>query len=165
MENQKKELFYFQITDLWKRLCESHSELFDLTCDEYSLLLGSEIDKLENKIIQKQELIAKIAILESIREELITDVNKHLNAKISNVTELISFFQTYESSLNQKHLFSFNSLLIDIIEKIQAQNKNNQLFINKALGSLRSIREEVLGEKSYSTYTSKGNAKARSLSV
>jgi len=165
MENQKKELFYFQITDLWKRLCESHSELFDLTCDEYSLLLGSQLDSLESKIQEKQDLIAKIGILEKIREELIDDVNKHLNANIKNVTELISFFQRYESSLSQKHLFSFNALLIDIIEKIQAQNKNNQLFINKALGSLRSIREEALGEKSYSTYTSKGSAKARSLSV
>lgn len=165
MDNQRKELLYFQITDLWKRLCESHSELFDLTCDEYSLLLGSELEALEEKILEKQEVIAKIGILEKIREELIDDVNKHLSTKITNVTELITFFQNYENSMSQKHLFSFNSLLIDIIEKIQTQNRNNQLFINKALGSLRSIREEALGEKSYSTYTSKGNAKARSLSV
>jgi flagellar biosynthesis/type III secretory pathway chaperone len=165
MNQQKKELLYFQITDLWKRLCEEHSVLFDQTCDEYSLLLGSEIENLEAKIEQKQETIARINILEEIREELIGTVNSHLTTNIKNVSELISFFQDFEQTLNQKHLQSFNSLLIDIIEKIQTQNKNNQLFINKALGSLKSIREEALGEKSYSTYTSKGSAKARSLSV
>lgn len=165
MEKQKKELFYFQITDLWKKLCEEHSNLFDQTCDEYALLLGSQIEMLEEKIEQKQETIARIAILEQIREELIGTVNKHLNANISNVSKLISFFQDFEQTLNQKHLQSFNSLLIDIIEKIQTQNKNNQLFINKALGSLKSIREEALGEKSYSTYTSNGGTKARSLSL
>jgi flagellar biosynthesis/type III secretory pathway chaperone len=165
MDNQKKELFYFQITDLWKRLCEEHSTLFDQTCDEYSLLLGSQIEELEEKIEQKQETIGRIALLEEIREELIGTVNKHLKANISNVSDLISFFQSFEQTLNQKHLQSFNSLLIDIIEKVQTQNRSNQLFINKALGSLRSIREEALGEKSYSTYTSNGGTKARSLSV
>ncbi|WP_127715660.1 flagellar export chaperone FlgN [Halobacteriovorax sp. HLS] len=165
MDTQKKELFYFQITDLWKKLCEEHSVLFDQTCDEYSLLLGSQIEELEVKIEEKQETIAKIGALETIREELISNVNKHLGAKITNVSELIIFFQDFEHTLNQKHLKSFNALLIDIIEKIQVQNKNNQLFINKALGSLKSIREEALGEKSYSTYNNKGSAKARSLSV
>ena len=165
MENQKKELYYFQVTDLWKRLCEEHSNLFDQTCDEYSLLLGSQIEELEEKIEQKQETISRISILEEIRVELIGTVNKGLNANISNVSGLITFFQSFEKTLNQKHLQSFNSLLIDIIEKIQTQNKNNQLFINKALGSLKSIREEALGEKSYSTYTSNGGTKARSLSL
>lgn len=165
MNQQKKELLYFQITDLWKRLCEEHSALFDQTCDEYSLLLGSQIEELEVKIEEKQETISRINILEGIREELIGTVNSHLTTNIKNVSELITFFQSFEQTLNQKHLQSFNSLLIDIIEKIQTQNKNNQLFINKALGSLKSIREEALGEKSYSTYTSKGNAKARSLSL
>jgi flagellar biosynthesis/type III secretory pathway chaperone len=66
--------------------------------------------------------------------------------------------QAYEVEKNQKHLFRFNALLIDIIEKIQTQNKRNQLFINKALLSLKQIRIEATGKKNYSLYTSKGSA-------
>ena len=64
----------------------------------------------------------------------------------------------YPVELKEKHLFRFNALLIDLIEKIQNQNKRNQLFINKALHSLKEIRQDVLGKKSYSTYTSRGSA-------
>ncbi|PIK14232.1 flagellar export chaperone FlgN [Halobacteriovorax sp. JY17] len=165
MEQQKKELYYFQVTDLWKRFCEEHSTLFDQTCDEYSLLLTSDLDNLEEKIIEKQETINRINLLEDLRSSIISRVNRDLGQKISHVSDLISYFQSFEATLEHRHLFNFNALLIDIIEKIQAQNKTNQLFINKALGSLKSIREEALGEKSYSTYNAKGSAKSRSLSV
>lgn len=165
MEQQKKELYYFQVTDLWKRLCEEHSSLFDQTCDEYSLLLTSDLDNLEDKIAEKQETINRINLLEEMRSSIISRVNRDLNEKITHVSELMSFFQTFEATLEHRHLYNFNALLIDIIEKIQTQNRTNQLFINKALGSLKSIREDALGEKSYSTYNAKGSAKSRSLSV
>ncbi len=165
MEQQKKELYYFQVTDLWKRLCEEHSNLFDQTCDEYSLLLASDLDNLELKVAEKQETINRVNLLEDLRSSIISRVNKDLNQNIKHVSDLISYFQTFEENLEHRHLFNFNALLIDIIEKIQAQNKTNQLFINKALGSLKSIREEALGEKSYSTYNSRGSSKSRSLSI
>ena len=62
-------------------------------------------------------------------------------------------------------IFRFNALLIDIITKIQVQNKNNQLFINRSLLNLKSIREDALGQKSYSTYTATGGSKSRSLEL
>lgn len=157
--NDKLAILYFEVTDLWKRLCEEHNMLFNVTCDEYSLLLNSELDLLEEKLVEKNEIILKIGALETIRRELITELNAILPDKeIDSVSKLIEVMRAYEVEKNQKHLFRFNALLIDIIEKIQAQNKRNQLFINKALLSLKQIRFEATGKKNYSTYSSKGSA-------
>jgi flagellar biosynthesis/type III secretory pathway chaperone len=159
MMNDKLAILYFQVTDLWKRLCEEHNELFNVTCDEYSLLLKSELDLLEEKLVEKNQIIARISALENIRRDVIAELNSLLPEKnVDSVSKLLEVMKAYEVEKNQKHLFRFNALLIDIIEKIQAQNKRNQLFINKALLSLKQIRIEASGKKNYSTYTSKGSA-------
>lgn len=150
---------YFEVTTVWKQFCEEHNELFTLTCDEYSLLLRSELELLEEKIIEKNECIKRIGTLELVRRELIHDINAlYPNKKIDSVSSLLEVMSEYEVESNQKHLFRFNALLIDIIEKIQTQNKRNQLFINKALHSLQQIRLEASGKKNYSTYSARGSA-------
>ena len=158
--DQVYSIHYFRVTDLWKKLCEAHQQLLELTFDEYSLLLGSQIEELEEKIEDKNELIAFIAKLDNERKEAITLLNKDLKDngvnQIQNVADLIITMKDYESKQDQHHLRRFNALLIDIIEKIQTQNKKNQLFINKALMSLREIREDAVGKKNYSTYNAKG---------
>lgn len=151
---------YFRVTDLWKKLCEAHQQLLELTFDEYSLLLSSEIENLELKILEKEKVIRFISGLDQERSEAINEINLLLKKDelqtITNVSDLIVCMREFEAQRDQHHLRRFNALLIDIIEKIQAQNKKNQLFINKALMSLREIREEAVGKKNYSTYNSKG---------
>lgn len=155
----KLALLYFEVTNLWKQFCEEHNELFNLTCDEYSLLLKSDLELLEEKITEKNECIARIGTLEIMRRDLIKDISALYPEKnIDSVSALLEVMSNYEIESNQKHLFRFNALLIDIIEKIQAQNKRNQLFINKALHSLQQIRIEASGKKNYSTYSAKGSA-------
>lgn len=150
---------YFEVTNLWKQFCEEHNELFNLTCDEYSLLLKSDLELLEEKIAEKNECIARIGTLEIMRRDLIKDISVlYPEQNIDSVSTLLEVMSNYEIESNQKHLFRFNALLIDIIEKIQAQNKRNQLFINKALHSLQQIRIEASGKKSYQTYSAKGSA-------
>ena len=58
-QNDRMAIFYFEVTDLWKRLCEEHVDLFNLTCDEYSLLLSSQLEELEEKLIEKNNTIKK----------------------------------------------------------------------------------------------------------
>jgi flagellar biosynthesis/type III secretory pathway chaperone len=157
--NEKLAILYFEVTDLWKSLCEEHNELFNITCDEYSLLLGSELSLLEEKLIEKNDIILRISALETVRRELIKELNTIFpEQNIDSVSQLLEVMRTYEVENKQKHLFRFNALLIDIIEKIQSQNKRNQLFINKALLSLKQIRIEATGKKNFSTYSSKGSA-------
>lgn len=156
---EKLASLYFQVTSLWKQLCEEHNDLFNLTCDEYSLLLQSELELLEEKIEEKNECIKRIGTLELVRRDLIKELNELYPGKnIDSVSTLLAVMSEYEVESNQKHLFRFNALLIDIIEKIQAQNKRNQLFINKALHSLQQIRLEASGKKNFSTYSARGSA-------
>lgn len=156
---EKLATLYFEVTNLWKQFCEEHNELFNLTCDEYSLLLKSDLENLEEKIAEKNECIARIGTLEILRRDLIKDINAlYPDKQIDSVSALLEVMSNYEIESNQKHLFRFNALLIDIIEKIQAQNKRNQLFINKALHSLQQIRIEASGKKHFSTYSAKGSA-------
>ena len=160
-KNQSKEVFYYRVTDLWKRLCEEHNTLLDQTCEEYSLLLSSDVDALDIKTQEKVETIDRIKKLESLREQAIKEIRKtYSDSQIKSISDVISFFQEFENRNNALHLFRFNRFLIDIIEKIQAQNKKNQLFINKALANLKQIRESAMGIKSYSTYDKKGGTKA-----
>lgn len=159
-EDNKQEVLYFRVTDLWKRLCEEHSLLFDLTCDEYSLLLSSDIEGLEDKVAEKEVVIERITGLDKIRQEIIKELNHSFQLGIKNVQGLLEYMNATEIEKVQKHLFRFNALLIDIIEKIQAQNKKNQLFLNKAIFSLREIRMEAMGKKNYSTYNAKGASRA-----
>lgn len=158
--NQELEILYFQITDIWKRLCEEHTTLLDRTFEEYSHLLSSDVDSLEKTIEEKSIVSERINHLNDLRMGLIEKINLIQNnenkEEVKNVTDLIIVMTKYENENNQKHLFRFNQLLIDVIEKIQDQNKKNQLFINKAIMSLQSIREDALGGPKYKTYNSKG---------
>lgn len=153
-----RNLLYDQIIEIWKRFCELHFELYDATCDEYQLLLESNIDSLEEKIKDKVEIINQIKRLEKQRQETIENLNKSTEGvELSNVSALVQFMQTDQVDGSYRDLLNrYNKLLVDIIQKIQAQNKKNQAFINKSIHNLRSIREEITGKKTVSTYNSSG---------
>ncbi|MCY4523770.1 MAG: flagellar export chaperone FlgN [Halobacteriovoraceae bacterium] len=165
MSEKKIESLYFKITGLWNMLCKKHAILFDFTCEEYMLLLSSDIDELEKKIVKKEEVIDSINNLEKVREQLINEINQTLPGgenKIKSISQLIAYcHQKIDSEKKENHLKKFNDLLIDIINKIQDQNKKNQLFLNKALSSLKEIREDVSGMKSYPLYTANGEPTAK----
>ena len=164
MESTNKSILYFQITDVWKRHCELHSELFDLTCDEYSLLLKSDLDNLEKKIEEKNYILSVIRDNEIIRDEVVAKIKTSSNKKeVTNIKDVISFFSDFEPEMKDKHLYRFNELLIDIIGKIQDQNKKNQIFINKAINSLRAIREDATGKQTVNTFNSQGKTQSRLL--
>ena len=159
MENHRFETLYLKTIDLWQRLCERHSTLFDFTCDENMLLLSSDIDGLEKKLVEKEEVIDSINSLEKIRQELVDELNEMLSGKekIDSISQLLHCYQSkIESEKKNRHLQKFNDLLVDIIGKVQEQNKKNQIFLNKAIASLKEIREDASGVKSYPLYTSKG---------
>ena len=166
-KGDKINFFYYQVTDIWKRFCEEHATLFNLTCDEYTHLLKTDMDKLEETINTKSKTIDRINILDNLRSEIIDEINTFLQTnenvkkkykfeKIKNVNELLSLMENVEQSLEEKYLSNFNNLLINIIEKIQAQNKKNHIFINKAIHSLNEMKGNVEGKKSYETYTKRG---------
>ena len=154
---RSKEVVYWKVADLWKDFCEEHNNLLNKTWIEYSFLLSSNIDKIEECLKDKTEILKTIQKLEETRRELMKEINKLFGEdKIKNVNDLIKMMEQLEIEKEQKHLFRFNELLLNLIDDIQVQNKKNQLFVNKALRSLQFIREGVSQQKKYSSYNAQG---------
>lgn len=159
MKVDELEIFYFQVTDVWKRLCEEHQDLLGHTCEEYSYLLKSDIQAVEKNLELKDATIKNITQIDHVRQKIITRLEEKMERKIQNVSELLNIMFDFELEREQKHLRRFNALLIDIIEKIQAQNLKNKKFLNKALISLDEIRNEAMGTKNFSSYGPNGAMK------
>lgn len=159
--NEKK-LFYHQVLTVWEGFCELHKDLFDLACEEYLTLLESNIEKLETMLPLKESIIAKVNVLEKERALLIEKINTSgvLQMKITKASDLVSAFESLDRETGIPALRNLNSLLIDIIQKLQEQNKKNQLFLNKAMLSLREIKEGFTGKKTYTTYGADGMTRA-----
>lgn len=158
---QNLETYYFRFTDIWKKFCELHNELFFLSLDEYSLLLSSDLDALDLKLTEKKELIDSITALEKLRAECFEEIRSNVpnGQSLNSFRDVFKLFQeNIVEEKNQKHLERFNALLVDLIEKIKSQNKKTQIFINKAVHSLQTIREEAMGVKPNSLYNNKGVA-------
>jgi flagellar biosynthesis/type III secretory pathway chaperone len=152
------ELYYHQVIQLWESFCEAHKTLFELTGEEYLNLLDGDLDKIEATVKLKEATIDYVGQLELTRQNIIAELNqKNLGHKeIKSVTDLLMTFSELENTKSVRILFNLNSLLIDIIEKLQAQNKKNQIFLNRAMHSIREIKEGFSGKKQFSTYGSDG---------
>ena len=157
---EKEAAYYLGILDLWKLLCESHNQLHQFTIQEYQALLASDVDLLETVTESKISLLQHIYEIEKTRREVIKDMSNDFNLDNLNSTfDLIRFFYDFEQREGLQSLEKYNQLLIDIIEKLQEQNRVNQKFLNKAIGSLERLRRDFSGTQNYSTYNSRGMEK------
>ncbi len=158
----EKKLYYHSVVSVWEGFCHLHKELYDLTCDEYLTLLSSDVDKLEDALPLKEEIIRKISALEYERKDLIESINtsKIFTKNIFKSSDLLIVFSEIDQSSAMPALKNLNALLIDIVQKIQEQNKKNQMFLNRAMLSLREIKQGFTGKKTYSTYGADGMTRA-----
>jgi|APGre2960657468_1045069.scaffolds.fasta_scaffold15495_3 flagellar biosynthesis/type III secretory pathway chaperone len=158
----EKKLYYHSVVSVWEGFCHLHKELYDLTCDEYLTLLSSDVDKLEHTLPLKEEIIRKISVLEYERKDLIESINtsKIFTKNILKSSDLLIVFSEIDQSSAMPALKNLNALLIDIVQKIQEQNKKNQMFLNRAMLSLREIKQGFTGKKTYSTYGADGMTRA-----
>ena len=158
----EKKLYYHSVVSVWEGFRHLHKELYDLTCDEYLTLLSSDVDKLEDALPLKEEIIRKISALEYERKDLIESINtsKIFTKNILKSSDLLIVFSEIDQSSAMPALKNLNALLIDIVQKIQEQNKKNQMFLNRAMLSLREIKQGFTGKKTYSTYGADGMTRA-----
>ena len=162
----EKEQYYIRTIEIWSSLCDLHKDLFDLTANEYMNLLSGEVDPLEELIDKKNELVNKISSLEKKRIKLINEIKSKMvndnKFEINSFSRLFNLFSEVKVEKESQHLKKFNLILIELIGKIQEQNKKNQLFINKAIISLDKIKNAGNGNKNYSLYNKQGALAERS---
>lgn len=138
---------------LWRDFCEVHNELYALSCQEHIHLINSELEDLDQCVTVKKSLIEIVDKLEAYRKELISEINGYFQSNAKKASEIINLFQL---KTDADILEKYNLLLVDIIEKIQTQNKHNRIFLNKALYSLNQIKKDFSGENYVETYNSQG---------
>lgn len=149
--------YYYKFVDLWKKLCEIHCQLYDFTCDEYSVLLSGEVEQLEFIGKKKEKTLMLIQNLDGYRQEMISEIKKiNPDLLIENVRSVIVFFQNFEKNKDLDLFRNLNELLIEIIEKIKDQNKRNQIFLNKSLKSFEELKQGMSSQHNHRIYNSKG---------
>lgn len=155
---QARTLYYQQAVIIWEGFCRLHKELYDLTADEYMTLLASDIDKIEAMLPLKETIIAQINDLEKERAHLIKKINDSnlFDVNITRAGELLEAFAEIDAKSGIPAMRNLNALLLDIITKIQEQNKKNQMFLNKAMLSIRELKNGFNGKKTYTTYGADG---------
>jgi flagellar biosynthesis/type III secretory pathway chaperone len=145
---------------IWEKFCKQHTHLYDLTCEEYVHLLSSDIEELEKTIETKNTHLEDIKNLDTTRQELISKLQSYSSPgqKLEKVSDVLSLFKNSGLTEEAKQLEGFNQILLDIIGKIQGQNKKNQFFLNKAILSLKDLKKNFAGKKCYTTYGANGTA-------
>ncbi len=153
-----------ELNDMWRNYCMLHTELYDLTCDEYVHLLSSDMDQLEETLQVKNELIGRINLIETNRTKIITEINDiDETINVSKISDIVKLSASVGNDTETKQLEKYNALLLDIITKIQEQNKLNQLYLNKAIHSLKELKDSFSGRKTYQTYGANGVTRSRSV--
>ena len=158
--NLKFQLKTAELIRVWQSFCSSHTDLYDLTCEEYLHLLESNIEMLEDTLTRKNLLLERIKLLDQTRENLLSDLLSLTEKNSSSINGLIQLIRENGNESEAKQLEGYNALLLDIIQKIQTQNKKNQVFLNKAILSLQDLRQSFTGKKNYKTYGANGVTRA-----
>lgn len=149
------------VLSLWQQFCERHHELLLLTTREYSELLSNDLDKLEETVQEKNNVLIQIDQLDKERHEVINSINTLLNGqnKVTSISDLISVLRNSDDTKNMAEVLSKqNELLISLINDLRLQNRKSQHFLVKAINSIRGLKDEMTGNKSYTSYGPKGSA-------
>lgn len=164
MKEQALALYHGRAIEVWEHFCKLHHDLYELTCDEYQALLSGEIDQLEDLISRKQVIVDAVSGWEAQRSELIREMNENtlLGTTISSASDLINVLKPVEAKLAIAALQNLNDLLIDVISRIQMQNKRNQLFLSRAMQSLNELKDGFSGKKHFTTYGANGMTRSAS---
>ena len=164
MKDQALKIYHSRALEIWEQFCRLHHDLYELTCDEYQALLSGEIDQLEELIRRKQVIVDQVSEWESIRSQLIVEMNADQNLKLSinSASDLIVAVKSVEAQHAITALQNLNDLLIDVISRIQGQNKRNQLFLHRAMQSLNELKDGFNGKKQYTTYGANGMTRSAS---
>lgn len=160
MRDEALRLYHLQAVEVWENFCRLHRDLYERTCDEYHALLSGEVEAIEELVARKEAVMSEITAWESRRASLIEEMNRGLppTSRINNVRGLLGTLAGAEETIPA--LGNLNNLLIDIINRTQEQNRKNQQFLNRAMLSLKELKDGFAGKKQYTTYGADGMTRA-----
>lgn len=152
-ESFKLSLQVESLVKLWEEFCHLHQNLLDHTQEEYKALLENDLDLMNELVDKKVQLIETIKTRDAERVSLL----RQLDSSIEDINNLFDFLERNQLAPQAIAIGRYNSLLLDIVDQTQEQNKKNQFYLNRALRSLQDLRESFSGEKSLSIYGKNGS--------
>jgi len=159
-QNQELPDAYQELTLIWRELCVLHTHLFELTNQEYQYLLTSETDLLESNLIEKRNVVKMINDFDQRRQDCVERVFALINpdTDLSPTFSIINRILMQNLKLEASHqLEKYNDYLVDIIEKIQMQNRKNRQFLNRAMIMIDDLKKDFQSSKKILSYNKKGN--------
>jgi hypothetical protein len=144
---------YHELTLIWRELCLLHTQLFELTNNEYQLLLTSETDQLEINLAEKKQVVQSINDYDLRRQ---TCIDK-LGLGAANFALMNQHLVKHLNLETPHQLEKYNDYLLDIIEKIQMQNIKNRQFLNRAMIMMEGLRKDFQNSGKVLSYNNKGN--------
>lgn len=153
------------VASLLKSQCELHTDLYERTCQEYALLLESEIDSLDELVQEKQKIIRQIELAEKERLHVLENLKKTApTLSFNKLGEMLTTLKACGLKTDAEAIEKLNMILLDIVDKIQEQNKRNQVFLNKAIVSLKDLKASFNKDnpKQFKTYNSLGASSSAS---
>jgi flagellar biosynthesis/type III secretory pathway chaperone len=152
--------YYHELTLLWRELCIHHTQLFETTNQEYQLLLAGETDQLESNLGSKKALIEKIQNYDLKRQTSVEDVFKYYSTNNNTSFHYSRLIELFNEKLNlneNNELDKYNIFLVEIIDKIQIQNRKNRQFLNRALIMMEDLKKDFKNTGKVLSYNKKGN--------
>ena len=160
MNNSESLTLAKSFNHLWQSLCKKHTELFELTFEEYSLMIENDSDSLIRKLQEKKALIKEIARLNQKRESLIEKMELLTKDKIDffNIEEVIKFITINISQEEAQELNKLNNILKNLILQIKRQNYKSKKFIKKSIIFINQMKNNIINKTGCSLYKKKGNS-------
>ncbi|MDH4467734.1 MAG: flagellar export chaperone FlgN [Bacteriovoracaceae bacterium] len=152
--------YYHELTLIWRELCILHTQLFEVTNQEYEFLLSGVTEQLESNLALKRNIIDQIQEYDLKRQESVKNVFKNFASEEENFLHYTKLNKLFSENLNlsaDHQLEKYNFFLIDIIEKIQIQNRKNRQFLNRSLIMLEDLKKDFQNTGKVLSYNKKGN--------
>lgn len=159
--SQELQQAYFKLSINLEELIKLYRTLWDTLKKEKDFLVAADIPKLEEVNAEKESLLLKIRAVDSVRERLAKDLGMLLKVSSQNprLLEMAAAIQGERAD----RLRNYHSTLDLLLQRLSAQNKENEEYTNAALqnlnGALGNIKETLAGKK---TYEKKGRLKSGS---
>ncbi len=142
---------FLKLTSNLDELTKNYRLLLDLLRREKDLLIGADIEKLNQCNHEKENLLYKIRTLDSARERYAKELAQLIGADVAN-PRLLELSKKVSSKEGDR-LRTIHATLEILIKRVTELNKENEQYASSALsvlnGAMDNIKETLVGKKTY----------------
>ncbi len=132
-------------------LTKNYRQLLDCVRKEKDLLISTDVEKLNENNLQKEQLLYQIKSMDALRVNYATELSTHLGLDVQKV-RLLEIAQKIGGTKADK-LRTFHAALEMIIKRLTELNQSNAKYAESALknvnSAMNSFKDTLMGQKNY----------------